>query len=335
MRKILLICILTASGWTAMASEQTQSRDDFMRGMTVSCPTWGQIWGSKAMAESLEELQGLGVRWVAIHPYAGIRRDGSVRFQPAEQTGYLPRAAALAREAGVKLFWKPHLGYWGSFEWRGKIEFGNNEKAWRRFFDQYRAFIVDQARFAEKVGAPLFSVGIEYEATTHREDEWRRIIAEIRQVYSGQLTYAANWDKIDKVPFWDALDLIGVQAYFPLSSESAPSRETLERGWDAPLSTLRGLSARHGNKPVVFAEIGYDLSSSAASEPWKTASRNTAENRALRGLLIDVALDRIEGEGFIAGMFWWKWMPGGRAGYRDFSMRHPEAKELLRREWGR
>ena len=99
----------------------------------------------------------------------------------------LARAADLAEEAGVHLFWKPHLAYWGSFQWRGAITFGDDGTAWRRFFDGYRAFIVDQARFAQSIGVDLFAVGIEYELTTHHEQEWRQIIAEVRSVFSGRL----------------------------------------------------------------------------------------------------------------------------------------------------
>ena len=196
MTRFLLTSIFLCGLGAPLARAEPVRDRDFMRGMTVSCPIWGQIWGTSAMAESLEELRELGVRWVAIHPYAVVGRDGSVRFRPAEETGYLPRAVELAREAAVGLFWKPHLGYWGSFAWRGEIEFGDDERSWRRFFDQYRAFIADQARFAEKAGAPLFSIGVEYEATTGRETEWRRILAEVRRVYSGRVTYSANWDRI-------------------------------------------------------------------------------------------------------------------------------------------
>ena len=115
----------------------------FLRGMTVSCPGYGRIWGSGEMADSLRQLSELGVRWVAIHPYARVRRDGSVRFQPAAATGYLGGTVAIAGEAGIALLWKPHLAYWGSFEWRGEIGFGSDERAWRRFFDGYTGFIVD------------------------------------------------------------------------------------------------------------------------------------------------------------------------------------------------
>lgn len=315
------------------ATPQTLERkSDFLRGVTVSCPGYGRIWGSQAMVDTLEQLDDLGVEWVSIHPYAGVRRDGSVHFQPAAETGYLPRAVEHARAAGLELFWKPHLAYWGSFEWRGTISFGNDEARWRHFFDQYRAFIVDQARFAEASGVELFSVGLEYEETTGREAEWRRIIADVRKVYTGQITYSANWDRLDHVPFWDALDLISVQAYFPLSHVDHPSRQDIEGGWEAPLATLRTLSERHG-KPVLFAEIGYDISPDAAREPWQRNSRDTAANRALQERLMHVALERIEREPFIAGMFWWKWIPGSR-GRGDFALRPREIQDVLRQAWG-
>ncbi len=303
----------------------------FLRGMTVSCPGYGRIWGSRSMESSLSELADLGVQWVSIHPYAGVRRNGTIRSEPAAETGYLERAVAYAKQAGIQLFWKPHLAYWGSFEWRGTIEFGNDEAAWRRFFDGYRVFILDHARFAEQHGIPLLSIGLEYENTTAREAEWRRIIADVRRVYSGQITYSANWDRLEAVPFWDALDLIGVQAYFPLSRDSNPSVEAIRAGWGAPLERLRLLSERVG-KPVIFTEIGYDVSPVAASEPWLANSRESDANRALQQRLMEVALRRIEEEPFIRGMFWWKWMPGSRQ-YGDFAMRHPQVMETLRRAW--
>ena len=283
------------------AAESSEHR--FLRGMIVSCPRAGQIWGSPQMADTLEELRGLGVDWISIHPYGGVRRDGTVRFKPARESGYLASAVELVDKDDMQLFWKPHLAYWGSFEWRGDIDFFDDQEAWRRFFDGYRSFIVDQARFAESAGVEIFSVGIEYEKTTRFEDEWRRIIAAVRQVYGGQITYAANWDGLDKVPFWDSVDLIGVHAYFPLSDEPSPSQEQLQLGWDAPLAQLESLSKKYNDKPVLFAEIGYARSSKAALEPWVAANTDTPEIRDLRRGLIEVALSRIEATNYVAGMF--------------------------------
>ena len=325
-----LLCTLALPA----AAESDLPTDTFMRGMIVSCPRAGQIWGSPSMVDALGELGELGVEWVAIHPYARVLRNGAVDSHPAHEVAYLERAVEIARAADMRLFWKPHLAYWGSFEWRGDIEFGNDEAAWKRFFDSYQTFIVDQARFAQQSGVEIFAVGVEYEQTTHREEEWRRIVSAVRDVYDGRLTYAANWDSVDRVPFWDALDWIGVHAYFPLSREPDPSRESLWQGWEEPLRQLSALSSQHRDKPVLFAEIGYSRSHSAAREPWSPRLETSRQALELRERLIEVALERLEGQSFLRGMFWWKWIPGPDPWDRDFSMKDREARQALRLHWG-
>jgi len=306
---------------------------DFMRGIVVSCPRAGQIWGSPKMTEALREMQPLGVNWVAIHPYAGVRRDGSIRNWFATDSGYLPDAAKRVRDENISLFWKPHLAYWGSFSWRGEIEFGDDTEAWKRFFDGYRAFIVDQAKFAQKENVPLFAVGVELERTVHFESEWRSIIADVRKVYEGEILYAANWDSIEKVPFWDALDAIGVHAYFPVGQPGQTTRASLKEAWRGHLASLDTLSKKY-KAPIVLAEIGYTRSATAAAEPWAYGTTDTPENRKLRELLIDVAIEEIEKSPSISGMFWWKWIPGNDRWDRDFSMRDPEARAALAEAWG-
>jgi hypothetical protein len=285
------------------------------------------------MAESLAELKRIGVDSVAIHPYGWVKSDGTVKFKPTSELDFLRRSVELAREAQIRLFWKPHLGYWGEFEWRGAVEFGEDEAAWQKFFNDYEAFIVDQARFAAAAGLDLFAVGVELEATTHRAKDWRRIIASVRKVFQGTVVYAANWDRLDRVPFWDAVDWIGVHAYFPLSEEIDPDRATLTDGWQRHLDELRALSKAAG-KPVLVAEIGYNTNPAAAREPWSYETEDSVESRALRSRLVDVALERLAGEDFIRGMYWWKWMPGRTHVRRNFSMRDPTIKRVLLGRWG-
>ena len=315
-------------------SSGEEAAQPFLKGMTITCPRFGQIWGTEHMVQAIREVRELGVEWIAIHPYIHIQSNGSLLFRrPAHETEYLVRAVEIARREGVDFFWKPHLSYWGSFEWRGAITF-DDEAAWQRFFTGYRRFIVDQARFAEAHHLPLFAIGVELEGTTHRP-EWRGILEEVREVYRGRITYAANWDRVAAVPFWDRVDVIGVQAYFPLSSAQSPSPQALARGWDRHLDELQNLSEGLGGKPVLFTEIGYNPATNAAREPWGYQVNNTPSARQLRRQLMDVALQRLPQEPFLMGLFWWKWMPGTHAGRSDFSMRDPEARAALLEAWGK
>jgi hypothetical protein len=331
---LLVTGLVSAHEPPRVAETGADRQQPFLRGMTITCPRFGQIWGSEHMTAAIREVKGLGVEWISIHPYIHIDPNGHLHFRrPADQTDYLVQAVEIARREGVQFFWKPHLSYWGSFEWRGAITF-DSEEEWRRFFDGYRRFIVDQARFAETHSLPLFAVGVELEGTTHRP-EWQQILNEVREVYRGQVTYAANWDRLESVPFWDQLDVIGVQAYFPLSAAANPDRQALERGWDRHLEELGALSRRHGGKPVVFAEIGYNPSKVAAREPWDYHVDRTAASEQLRRRLMETALERLPREPYLLGIFWWKWMPGPHPGRSNFSMRDPEAREALMEAWGR
>ena len=274
----------------------------------------------------------MGISHVAIHPYANVRRSGAIPFEVPEKTGYLLRAADIAKAEGVTLFWKPHLAYWGTFQWRGAIDFGEDQAAWARFFSDYEDFIVAHARFAQARKIPIFSIGLEYKQTLRFEKCWRKIIQAVRRVYSGQLTYGANWDTVSKVPFWDALDLIGVQAYFPLSNSTNPSDAELHKGWDRVFAQLSALGKQH-KKKVLFTEIGYARYAHAAKEPWKPAMDNSEATIALRRQLMKIAFERMDKSALVVGAFWWKWMPG-RAPYdRDFSMKNPEARAALSEAW--
>jgi hypothetical protein len=338
---LLLAAFVTCISEAAVSTRPDDARaaagfgtrpEPFLRGMTVSCPRSGQIWGTQAMADTLKELKSLGVTWVALHPYAWVGTNGAIRFRPAAEEAYLERAVAMARSEGIELFWKPHLGYWGSFGWRGEIQFGEDEQAWKRFFEGYQAFIVDQARFAARHGLTLFAVGVELEATTHRETEWRAVVAAVRAVYPGRILYAANWDRLERVPFWDAVDLLGVQAYFPLSDADDPSEADLRRGWAQRLAPVKAL-ARQRHLPILFTEIGYNRSPAAAREPWAYQVVDSRQNRELRRRLLEVSIAVAEEEPQVAGLFWWKWMPGAFAGRSNFSMRDPEAIAALRSRW--
>ena len=305
-----------------------------IHGMTISCPMNGEIWGTSAMRIAIRENRRLGVNMIAIHPYARIRKNGEVRFRPAVKLEYLGKAVQIAKAESMPIFWKPHLAYWGSFKWRGAITF-KTEREWQRFFRSYEAWILDHAKFAESAKLPLFAIGTELGQTVHRK-EWQGIIKKIRQIYKGQLSYAANWDNFGKVPFWKGLDLIGIQAYFPVLSANTPvTAISVSAHWKQLLSTLKTYSQSQG-RPIIFTELGYTRSTAAAEKPWDPAAKGDAkQGRQIQHLLLAGALKAIDDVEFIRGLFLWKWIPGFAPWERDFSMRDPEISTVIRATWTR
>ena len=251
----MLLGILTAG-----CREEPQAPPQ-AHGIIISTHGVGEDWGTPGMVSAMEAVRAVGANWVSIHRYASIGNGGSVRTildQPASPDSlpdYLAVPLKASRDLGLQLQIKPHLAYWGSrFSWRGEITF-TTEAEWARFFEQYQAWIVGLARGTQHADA--FVVGTELDLTLHREAEWRRIIAAVREVTDLPLTYAANWTHYAEVPFWDALDQVGIQAYFPVCDSTAVTPELLDAGWNRILESLRAYSASTG-KHIVFTELGYN-----------------------------------------------------------------------------
>ena len=135
------------------------------------------------------------------------------------------------------------------------------------FFAGYKTWIVQWAELAEQSNVPLFSVGNEMLAATKPEYllYWEDIIASVRQVYSGKLTYAALCDvsypsnnEVGQIQFWDELDYVGVDVYpdFPTGT-STPTVDQLDtewssQGWRQYLSDIAATT----NKQLIFTETG-------------------------------------------------------------------------------
>jgi len=186
---------------------------------------------------------------------------------------------------------KPHLAYWGSkFSWRGDINF-NYEKEWQQFFNDYKKWIVIQAQIAENYKADIFCIGVEYKHSIKYENEWRKIISDIRNVYSGKLTYGANWDTYSKVRFWDDLDFIGIQAYFPIVEKKNPVEVEIQEGWNSIIEELNIFSEEQ-NKNIIFTELGYNNSEFAAKEPWSSHESSTVEANITQQRCLRVALEK-------------------------------------------
>lgn len=214
--------------------------------------------------------------WITIVPYGAqkdfntsiyargndlrrIRRD-SVRKSQIE----------VAHAAGFKVFLKPHI--WltepSDGKWRSDI-FPENEKDWKLWKKTYREFILRYAKIAEQKEVELFCVGTELSRlSVEKSDFWVDLIKEVRSIYSGKITYAANWyDEFEKITFWEELDFIGIQAYFPLTQNENPTIQQISEGWNQHLPAIKSIHEKY-NRKILFTEMGYKSTSDSAVKPW-------------------------------------------------------------------
>ncbi|MEY2519446.1 MAG: hypothetical protein QOF24_1205 [Verrucomicrobiota bacterium] len=307
----------------------------FYKGVTVSCQTWGIEWQTPEMEKTLDELKSLGVNSIAIHPYAQIREDGHVVTgrRSGTSTTHITTPLRWAHERGMSAMLIPHIAYWGTkFSWRGEINFVTPEE-WDRFFADYETWIVQMAAVAESEHAEILCVGLEFTHAQKFEGRWRKIISAVRQVYHGKVTYGANWNEYAEVKFWDALDFLGVLAYFPLTKTVDPSAAEIAAAWEKRCAELGLFSKQNGDKQFLFVEIGYNESSRAAAEPWafKTGGEHAAE---IQARCVDAALSMSGRHPFLAGMYWWKWFPELAHHHEEnYRLQTEPIKALIAKHW--
>ena len=263
---------------------------------------------------ALDELAALGATHVAVIPFGWMAAMDApaveLRTDPrwhVESDAGIRELAGRLESRGVGLILKPQLWIRGG-GWSAEVAF-DTDADWAAWEADYRALALHYAPLSAEVDADLFVVGTELAAAMHgREAFWRGLIAEVRGVYGGRLTVAANWyGDADTLPFWDALDLVGVQAYYPVSEEEEPTAADLARGWDGIGERLRALHEATG-KPILLTELGYRSIGHAAAEPWRWPVRGETDTPepALQADLYRAALGALWTMPFVEGVVLWK-----------------------------
>jgi hypothetical protein len=279
-------------------------------------------------ASELEALSNKNINWISQTPFGWQQGHdnpeiGSNTKTPQSNQGWwgerdegLRVTTEFAKNNGIKTILKPHI--WlrdDGGKWRGEIKM-KSEEDWQKWFKAYEDFIMHYAKLAEETQMEMLCIGTELHQTcVEREADWRNLIAKIRTVYSGPLTYAANFsNEYEDVKFWDALDYIGVQAYFPLVPNEEASVKELREGWKKPIQELKKFSAKY-KKPILFTEVGYKSTKDAGIYPWEWPQRlNEEEREAIfseqtQANCFEALFLEVMDEPWIAGVHIWKWYP--------------------------
>jgi hypothetical protein len=264
-------------------------------------------YSSPEVERDLIRIARLGSTAVALVPtWYMASPDSSEITRDAAKTpsdASLEQAIKWASAQGLTVVLKPHVDVLDE-SFRGDIQPADRE-AW---FASYERFITHYADLAERAGEAVstFVVGTELKSMSSDTAPWEDVIGAVRDAFPDQLTYAANWDEVSQVQFFGSLDMIGVDAYYPLAADGeVPTADSLAAAWEPNIAQLQSLSEQWG-KPVLVTEIGYPTQPTAASNPFEVQA-GQGPDEALQALLYQAAFDAFADKDWVSGILWWSW----------------------------
>ena len=301
----------------------------FQKGLSYSA--WSRdAFISSDSDESLALITQTNTEWIAICLSWVQSNLTSHDIHPdpirTPSTNSVEYAIKKAHSLGLKVMLKPMVdtleeeriqGY--PTVWRGEIQPSD------KWFESYSYFINSFAAIAEQNGVELLCIGCELKATTGEKEKWETIISEVKEHYSGSITYAADWTNYQNIEWWDSLDYIGIDAYFPLTLLD----------YNPPFTELLNVWTNHANDieewissieiPLIFTEIGYrsgDGTGMAPSNYWSEMAIDLEEQRDC----YEAAFQALWNRSWFYGFYWWTWIFDPTKGGINDSSHTPQNK---------
>jgi len=307
-----ILSVLIALSFSFLSYSRTDKNLEYRGAVLAHIHKIGSGYGSRKSQEMHKHLITIGYDIVQINTFAYMRNRKHTEVyynnDPTLSNNYVKEEIKNLHSAGFKVMLKPHVWIGGHEldpdNWRSKIEFSQKKKL-NSWFSNYEKFITDQAVLAEELKVEIFVIGTELAGLSKYTDKWNNLIRKIRSVYSGRLTYAAEWKNAKNVNFWNSLDYIGIDAYYPLTEKNNPSVEELIDSWakyDREFSTLY----KEYGKKIIFTEIGYKSVEGTAKRPWEW-SHNTKYSEEEQAAAFEALSKFFANKPYLAGVFIWKY----------------------------
>ncbi|SOE22851.1 hypothetical protein SAMN06298216_3254 [Spirosomataceae bacterium TFI 002] len=343
--KLLTVCGLCLVFLAFLFAQETDKpfvyHEEKHKGMSFVAPP------NELDSTAFDKVSQTKTEWISLMPYGFVGKESSeFRFAREGDTeeqhrwwGERPdgvrECIRMAKKQGLKIMMKPHM-------WIGRGTFTGDfvlqsEAEWELFERTYKEYLLQFARISEEEGVEAFCMATEmHSMVRERPDFWIKLISEIRAIYSGELTYAENWDCYEKVPFWGQLDYIGVDAYFPLAKGENPSLEALKKGWKPWLKNLKNFASKE-QKAILFTEIGYRSCDFSTEKPWET-NYDLPDNDELQLKAYQAFYEQVWEQDWFAGAYLWKWFAHTRDGHKHrdkFAFQEKPAVKEITKMYGR
>ena len=312
--------------WLCAAPRPARAELDF-RGLAVGL--WSMDPGA-SYAMQLHEVRAMGANAVLFPVLTYVDTvTGSTVYRLADHTvpdAVVRRAINDAHALGLQVALMPivRIEHRVDREWRGQLVPEDRDA----FFDSYRNMVVHYAKLAAAEQVDLFLMGSEM-ATLEDAPHWFPLIARLREIYSGRLSYSANWDHYDSVPFWDQLDALALTGYYELSRTTDPTQELLDGSWRWIRNRLLAWRERHPEQRIIFTEVGYHSQDGTAMTPWDYTMEQPVdleEQRMCYAAFVNAWRD----EPALGGVFFWEWSGAGGPTDGHYTPRGKPAAAVLR-----
>jgi hypothetical protein len=337
----------------AHATAAISDTPDFIKGYSWGWTGRRGDYASPEAAESMRRLADTGVDTVCVAFATEMQDAESPEFSWPDRNprmvtdGEIRRAIDLARANGLKVILKPVVNCRDG-TWRAWIKFfrpvTEQERAagvtgeldpwgsepvmrdgmvtdgqkWDAWWQNYSAFMLHYARIAQEKNVEVLCLGCEMSSTEEFENRWRELIAKVRGVYDGKITYNANHGREDDVSWWDAVDVISVSAYYAVPPPQGVSLEEAVKQTTPVLEivaelekvklALAGLSAKW-NKPILFIETGAVSVRGSARYPWthRHDPRRHPTDEQEQANYYQAMFEVFYEEPWFMGFAWWDW----------------------------
>lgn len=281
---------------------------------------------------ALSEIRSLGSNSVSIViPWVTPDASSLVLSPRDDMTpsdSSLRRAIREAHRMKMSVFLMPlvYVDRVGPEEWRGTLR----PSDWGAWFAAYGKMILHYAALGRQEKVEYLCVGSELGSSEHLRTEWLSLIANVRAVYEGGLTYSANWDHLEAVSFLDALDFAGMNAYFELANDPDAGVEDLVTAWKAIIEDVEVWRSRSG-KPLILTEVGFPSRRGALSDPWRYEAVGAVDlgvqERAYRAFV-----EAWTGYPALAGVYFYLWWGEGGREDGSYTPRGKPAEKVIA-EW--